>query len=140
MHEQIGNSPFGLISVTSNGNAVTGIRFLQDGETDASKADNVSRETWQQIEQWCAGERQEFDLPLAPPVSASLHEWLTVLGRIPYGHTVTYKEFALRAGKPEAPRAAGTAFRLSARASVLIERRNTPLGVVLCRLFGASLR
>ena len=109
MHEQIGNSPFGLISVTSNGNAVTGIRFLQDGETDASKADNVSRETWQQIEQWCAGERQEFDLPLAPPVSASLHEWLTVLGGIPYGHTVTYKEFALRAGKPEAPRAAGTA-------------------------------
>jgi methylated-DNA-[protein]-cysteine S-methyltransferase len=29
--------------------------------------------------------------------------------QIPYGSTVTYKEFAAAAGKPRAPRAAGTA-------------------------------
>ena len=41
--------------------------------------------------------------------SAAGHVWLEAMARIPYGTVVTYAEFAADAGKPGAPRAAGTA-------------------------------
>jgi methylated-DNA-[protein]-cysteine S-methyltransferase len=77
---------------------------------DDDQIDNVSRETKMQILQYLAGKRRDFDLPLAPEgKTASGCDWLTAMARIPYGQTVSYKEFAALAGKPSAPRAAGSA-------------------------------
>ena len=41
--------------------------------------------------------------------TASGYAWLTAMARIPYGVTMSYKAFAALAGKPSAPRAAGSA-------------------------------
>ena len=72
--------------------------------------DDVSRETCRQLEAYLAAERQLFELPLmAEGKSATGRAWLAVMARIPYGSLVTYAEFAAMAGKPRAPRAAGTA-------------------------------
>ena len=109
MYHLIKNSPFGWIRVTSSGQAITRIRFLGDQGSLQNDGDDVSRETFQQIEAWCAGDRQHFDVPLDPEVSPALGHWLTVLAQVPYGETVTYGEFARRGGKPKAPRAAGSA-------------------------------
>ena len=109
MYRQTGNTPFGWITVTCDGSAVTGLEFSLDGTEDDSRANDVSRETWRQIRLYCEGKLREFDLPLAPPVSGRLGRWLKALARVPFGQTVTYGEFARRGDMPKAPRAAGSA-------------------------------
>ena len=62
-----------------------------------------------QLGEYVAGERREFDLPLAPRGTPwQLAVWEALL-EIPYGETVTYSELAARAGRPGAARAAGAA-------------------------------
>lgn len=109
MYHYIGNSPFGWIRITSSGDAVTALRFLGNEATPVNDGDDVSRETWRQIEAWCDGERIDFNVPLNPEVSPALSRWLGVLTGVPYGATVTYGELARRGGMPGAPRAAGSA-------------------------------
>ena len=109
MYHYVGNSPFGWIRITSSGDAVTALRFLGDDATPVNDGDDVSRETWQQIEAWSEGERIGFDIPLRPDVSPALGRWLNFLAGVPYGVTVTYGELARRGGMPDAPRAAGSA-------------------------------
>lgn len=109
MHQLTGNTPFGWITVRSNGTAITGIEFSLDGVADHNQADDVSRETWREIEAYCDGELTRFNRPMQPKISPSLARWLGVLSDVPYGTTVTYKEFARLGGMPGAPRAAGSA-------------------------------
>ena len=62
-----------------------------------------------QLTEYFAGERTEFDLPLAPPASAFQRRVWDELARIPYGTTTTYGEVALRLGDPKCVRAVGLA-------------------------------
>lgn len=72
--------------------------------------DDVSRETAAQLEAYLAGRLKIFDLPLrAEGKSPAGHAWLEEMAKIPYGMLMTYGEFAAAAGKPRAPRAAGSA-------------------------------
>ena len=62
-----------------------------------------------QLDEYFAGSRQHFDLPLAPrgtPFQKSV--WQT-LAAIPYGETISYAQLAQRVGKPTAMRAVGAA-------------------------------
>jgi methylated-DNA-[protein]-cysteine S-methyltransferase len=62
-----------------------------------------------QLEQYFAGERQNFDLPLHPVgTEFQVNVWLT-LADIPYGTTISYAELARRIGQPLAVRAVGAA-------------------------------
>ena len=62
-----------------------------------------------QIEEYLAGERRAFDLPLAPAgTEFQRHVWFA-LADIPYGETVSYAELAARVGRPRAFRAVGQA-------------------------------
>ncbi|MEL6760857.1 MAG: methylated-DNA--[protein]-cysteine S-methyltransferase [Myxococcota bacterium] len=62
-----------------------------------------------QLEEYFAGERQRFDLALAPvgtPFQTLV--WRKLL-EIPYGQTTSYGELARRIGRPRAVRAVGAA-------------------------------
>lgn len=62
-----------------------------------------------QLEEYFAGTRQVFDLPLHPlGTPFQLTVWQE-LARIPYGATVSYGELACRIGQPQAVRAVGAA-------------------------------
>jgi methylated-DNA-[protein]-cysteine S-methyltransferase len=62
-----------------------------------------------QLEEYFAGERQAFDLPLHPVgTTFQVNVWLT-LADIPYGNTISYAELARRIGQPLAVRAVGAA-------------------------------
>ncbi len=62
-----------------------------------------------QLEEYFAGERREFDLPLSLSGNPfELRVWAE-LRRIPYGETVSYGEIARRIGDPGAARAVGLA-------------------------------
>jgi methylated-DNA-[protein]-cysteine S-methyltransferase len=62
-----------------------------------------------QLEEYFAGERQTFNLPLHPlGTTFQVQVWHT-LANIPYGTTISYAELARRIGQPLAVRAVGAA-------------------------------
>jgi methylated-DNA-[protein]-cysteine S-methyltransferase len=62
-----------------------------------------------QLEEYFAGERRQFELPLAPQGTAFQCEVWHTLAAIPYGETISYAQLAQRVGKPSAVRAVGAA-------------------------------
>ena len=62
-----------------------------------------------QLKEYFRGERREFDLELAPRGTSFQQGVWSELLRIPFGHTRTYGELALRLGKPGGARAVGQA-------------------------------
>jgi len=62
-----------------------------------------------QLNEYFAGTRREFDLPLAPRGTAFQLACWNELQRIAYGTTISYSELARRIAKPNAVRAVGAA-------------------------------
>jgi AraC family transcriptional regulator of adaptative response/methylated-DNA-[protein]-cysteine methyltransferase len=62
-----------------------------------------------QLNEYFAGRRTTFDLPLDAPGTAFQERVWRTLCEIPYAQTISYEELAKRAGRPGAMRAAGTA-------------------------------
>ncbi len=62
-----------------------------------------------QLEQYFAGERQHFDLPMHPIGTPFQVTVWHALSKIPYGATISYGELARRIEQPQAVRAVGAA-------------------------------
>jgi methylated-DNA-[protein]-cysteine S-methyltransferase len=62
-----------------------------------------------QIDEYCAGKRQEFDLELAAEGTPFQHEVWDALVEIPFGTTTSYGALAKRIGYPNGARAVGLA-------------------------------
>lgn len=77
---------------------------VSDGTLPAALA-----EAKRQIEEYFAGVRREFDLPLALEGTEFQRRVWAELRRIPFGETISYGELAARIGKPTASRAVGAA-------------------------------
>ena len=67
------------------------------------------REGREQLLAYLRGERNTFELPLAPRGTPFQRAVWEELRRIPYGTTCTYGELAVRIGNPRAVRAVGQA-------------------------------
>ncbi|MCH7338000.1 methylated-DNA--[protein]-cysteine S-methyltransferase [Acinetobacter higginsii] len=63
----------------------------------------------QQLEQYFAGQRQQFDLPLDFQGTAFQQQVWQALLTIPYGETRSYKDIAIQLGNEKAVRAVGAA-------------------------------
>jgi methylated-DNA-[protein]-cysteine S-methyltransferase len=63
----------------------------------------------EQLREYFAGERREFDLPLAPAGTEFQLACWSALAEIPYGDTRSYGQQADRIGKPDRARAVGAA-------------------------------
>jgi len=72
---------------------------------DESAIDEVRR----QVEEYCAGERTDFDLELAPSGTPFQRAVWDALLAIPYGETRSYGEIARVIGQPGAARGVGSA-------------------------------
>ena len=130
-------SPLGVLSVRASSSGVRRIGFadekdsrvwrrVDDEDVDAGHA--IVLRTCAQLNEYFAGSRQEFDLPLEPMGTAFQVEVWRALLRVPYGATASYASQAGWVGRPQATRAVGGA-----------NGRN-PLPIVLpChRIIGAS--
>ncbi len=62
-----------------------------------------------QLEEYFAGERTTFDIPMEPAGTTFQKEVWAELSKIPYGETISYGELARRVGRPKGPRAVGQA-------------------------------
>ena len=62
-----------------------------------------------QLDEYFDGQRDRFDLPLAPRGTQFQRTVWHALATIPYGETVSYAQLAARVGRPTAMRAVGAA-------------------------------
>ncbi|PWL21208.1 MAG: methylated-DNA--[protein]-cysteine S-methyltransferase [Candidatus Aquiluna sp. XM-24bin5] len=62
-----------------------------------------------QLREYFAGKRQVFDLPLVARGTRFQESIWSEIEKVPFGQTATYKDLAIRAGKPKAARAVGGA-------------------------------
>lgn len=110
------NSPIGRLLLHSDGTALTGLymdvasrppRGLGDSVEDASSGPLPA--TIRQLDEYFAGVRRAFDLPLRLHGTEFQQRVWNVLMEIPYGVTWSYGELAKRIDQPTASRAVGLA-------------------------------
>ncbi|MGH3316781.1 MAG: methylated-DNA--[protein]-cysteine S-methyltransferase [Nocardioidaceae bacterium] len=106
------DSPIGVLRLQSDGDAITAIVFepLPEPTGERDDAHAVLTEARTQLEDYFAGQRKEFDLPLAASGTPFQQRVWQELCEIAYGATATYGEVAHRLGlPPRASRAVGLA-------------------------------
>jgi methylated-DNA-[protein]-cysteine S-methyltransferase len=77
--------------------------------TDADPAEAAFAAPIRQLREYFAGQRTEFDLPLALDGTPFQRRVWAALVQIPYGQTISYGELAQEIGQPTAARAVGLA-------------------------------
>jgi methylated-DNA-[protein]-cysteine S-methyltransferase len=123
-------SPLGPLTVETRAAGLTGLRFPGRGDPlDESARDPAAlAAATRQLEEFFAGRRQAFELPLAlSGTRFQMRVWEQLL-RIPYGSTITYTELAHRVGRPDVVRAVGAA----------VGRTPVPIIVPCHRVLGAD--
>jgi methylated-DNA-[protein]-cysteine S-methyltransferase len=129
------DSPVGELFIAATERGLARISYFPDGMDDIlartfgtrvlrSPLDEVRRE----LDEYFAGQRRSFDLPLDLRVAPFHAAVLAELARVPYGETDTYGSLAAKAGKPRAARAVGT----------VMNRNPIPIVLPCHRIVGAS--
>ncbi|HKU58295.1 MAG TPA: methylated-DNA--[protein]-cysteine S-methyltransferase, partial [Gaiellaceae bacterium] len=129
------DSPVGRLHVAATDRGLCRISYFGDAwEEDLARRFGVRvlraplDEVRRELDEYFAGARRAFDLPLdlrvAPFPAAVLRE----LAGVPYGRTETYGALAARAGRPGAARAVGT----------VMNRNPIPIVLPCHRVIGAN--
>ncbi len=108
------DSPVGQICLEGDDHFLTGLylpkhKGWRGPERSWQQTDKPFIVVREQLNEYFAGERQTFDMPLkltGTPFQRAVWEQLT---RIPFGKTLSYGELAIRVGRPTAFRAIGSA-------------------------------
>lgn len=108
------DSPLGALTLVGDGEALTGIYFeghLRGPSPDALGPRDPAgfEEAERQLQEYFAGERQSFDLPLAPRGEPFQQRVWRLLRQIPYGETRSYGRLAHELGSPGLAQAVGAA-------------------------------
>ena len=102
-------SPVGDLTLTEENGALTGLYFgrrsLEGEEGLTALLERASR----QLEEYFAGKRKQFDLPLSLRGTEFQRQVWAALRDIPYGETRSYGQIAQAIGRPKAVRAVGMA-------------------------------
>ena len=105
-------SPLGPLLLVSDGHALTGLfmneRIVPPGSVEDPDAPPFAV-VRAQLAEYFAGERRDFDLPLAPKGTSFQRAVWDALRAIPHGETISYGELARRIDSPKACRAVGLA-------------------------------
>lgn len=98
-------SPLGELTLVANDDALTGVYFRHHWHPPASDAmgryveataDELFDRTKKQLDEYLAGERTQFDLPVALAGEPSQQRVWDLLADIAYGQTTTYGELAAK--------------------------------------------
>ena len=107
-------TPIGELTLVAEDGAITGCYMeLPQREPDAvalgERDDAVLVEAVRQLQEYFAGERTEFTLPLAPRGDAFQRQVWALLREIPYGQTRSYGDLARALGDVNLSQAVGWA-------------------------------
>lgn len=107
------DSPIGRIGLVVSPAGVAKVLFESDGidaERERIGAEAVIPLAAHQLEEYFAGRRREFTVPLDYRFATGFREGvLRELARVPFGQTTTYRDLASKVGNPKAVRAVGGA-------------------------------
>lgn len=111
MTRSVLNTPLGPMTATAEGSALTELRFGAEGAPAKGTPEEAAllERLQTQLEEYAAGRRRDFDLPLNPAGTPFQRQVWRALLDIPYGETRTYGEIAAAIGTPGAARAVGAA-------------------------------
>ena len=103
-------SPIGRIVLSASDTCLLRTRLLWPAdEEQPSSLNPVLQEAIRQLEEYFAGRRYRFDLPIRQEGTPFQQKVWEELQKIPYGERISYKELAKRTGNIRACRAAGSA-------------------------------
>ncbi|MEG0131948.1 MAG: methylated-DNA--[protein]-cysteine S-methyltransferase [Acinetobacter sp.] len=110
------DSPVGALKLVAHDHALVAVMWDNENHKRVRLAELVENQQHpmlhqvkQQLEQYFAGERQQFDLPLDFQGTAFQQQVWQALLEIPYGETRSYKQIAVQLGNEKAVRAVGAA-------------------------------
>lgn len=110
-------TPIGRLDIVAHETAIVSIWFEGDGDaplpadvTPVRRGEHlVLDRAVAQLEEYFAGTRTRFDLPLDPEGTPFQRQAWEALARIPYGETISYGQQALLLGDKNKSRAVGAA-------------------------------
>ena len=104
-------TPLGKILLEANDNALTGVYFNRTVETKkgAANENKIIIQAEKELGEYFAGERREFNVPVAAEGTVFQSQTWRSLQKIPFGKTISYKELAKAVGNGNASRAVGSA-------------------------------
>lgn len=112
-HKGFFRSPIGLIAVESDGEAITGINFCEEGALEHDSREEsvlpVIQKCIQELDEYFKGSRRSFDVPLSLKGTEFQKKVWKCLLTIPYGKSLSYQEIALGIDNSKACRAVGAA-------------------------------
>lgn len=102
-------SPLAFLEIKTTETDVVQLSFKEEAGESSRDLPNVMQECIRQLDEYFAGKRAEFQLPLKPHGTAFQEKVWKALQTIPYGETISYKQLAERVDNPKACRAVGSA-------------------------------
>ncbi|KAA6348085.1 Methylated-DNA--protein-cysteine methyltransferase [termite gut metagenome] len=102
-------SPVGCLAIGVEEGALTSLQFSNEKASAERPVHPLLQETCKQLDEYFAGKRSVFELPLAFEGTAFQQKVWKELQLIPFGQTISYAQLAQAVGNPKACRAVGSA-------------------------------
>ncbi|MGZ5242814.1 MAG: methylated-DNA--[protein]-cysteine S-methyltransferase [Bacteroidia bacterium] len=105
-------TPIGNLQITATDNAIKSIDFIDNDSITAESLPSLNpllNECKKQLNEYFAGERKQFSVPLDPDGTDFQKKVWKALIEIPYGKTASYGDLALKLGDKNLMRAVGGA-------------------------------
>ncbi len=109
------DSPIGRLLIHSDGTHLVGLDILPESDRALTShlphtsTDPIIQKTLTQLQEYFAGTRTSFDIPLQTSGTPFQQKIWATLQTIAFGDTMTYQELGEKAGVGKAPRAVGGA-------------------------------
>lgn len=103
------DSPVGWIRIEGNDAGITAVQFSDEEPGESEHVPEILLECRKQLEEYFEGNRQDFDLPLAPEGTDFQQAVWNVLLGVPFGRTSSYLDVASLLQNEKAVRAVGAA-------------------------------
>ncbi|WP_417352121.1 methylated-DNA--[protein]-cysteine S-methyltransferase [Gordonibacter pamelaeae] len=102
-------TPLGHVTIASDGQALTALAFGERELEGRKLATELTNRAANQLQEYLAGRRRAFDLPLAPAGTEFQRRVWAALREVPYGQARSYSDVAAAIGSPRSCRAVGSA-------------------------------
>jgi len=103
------SSPVGLLEISGNENGIESVLYDSQSSHTVTIVQGLLKECIEQLNEYFAGKRKNFDLPLNPQGTDFQKRVWAELQKIPYGKTASYLDIARNIGDANSTRAVGNA-------------------------------
>ena len=103
------DTPVGKLIIGEENGSITRVTWTQLPKNYLQEETELILKCKHQLDEYFAGKRTSFDLPLAPKGTTFQQKVWSALQEIPYGTVCTYKDIAVAIGNPKGCQAVGGA-------------------------------